>query len=401
MTTTTGPVLVVGTGTAGMATVEGLRRNGFDGHICWIGSEPHLPYDRPPLSKQILTGEWEPERIRLWTPAKAAEFDVELRTGTAVRAVDLPHKHVYLADGTRLPFGNLVAATGVTPRTLPGTNGAVGVHTVRTLDDTIALRAGLGPGRRLVVIGGGFLGTELAAAARTLGADVHLLEPEPTPLGAAVGTEVGTLVAQLHRDHGVDVRTGPDALVTNINIRHEAVTGVTLADGSTIHADLVVVTIGSVPTTGWLTGSGIDCSDGVRCNEFCEAAPGVYAAGDVASWHHTGFRTRIRLEHRTNTGEQRRYVARRILGLATEPFAPVPYFWSDQYNLKIQAYGLLRGHDEVRIIDGAVTDGEFIAIYRKGPRLIGALGSNKARAMRHWRSQIATGTLWNEIRNAA
>jgi NADPH-dependent 2,4-dienoyl-CoA reductase/sulfur reductase-like enzyme len=155
--------------------------------------------------------------------------------------------------------------------------------------------------------------------------------------------------------------------------------------------------MGSVPATEWLSGSGIDCADGVRCDEFCAAAPGVYAVGDVASWQHAGFGTRLRVEHRTNASEQGQYVARRILALVAEPFNLVPYFWSDQYDLKIQAHGLLRGHDDVRIVEGAVEDGEFLAVYRKGPRLVGALGVRKASALRGWRSRIVAGALWSEI----
>jgi NADPH-dependent 2,4-dienoyl-CoA reductase/sulfur reductase-like enzyme len=311
--------------------------------------------------------------------------------------VDLPGKLVHLADGTTLPFGTLVAATGVRPRTLPSFNGVGGVHTVRTIDDVLALRGRLGPGRRVVIIGGGFLGTELAASARTLGAEVHVFEPEPTPLAAVVGIEIGAMLARVHREHGVDVRTGPAALVTGPGVRSTAVTGVVLADGTRIPADLVVVAIGSVAATEWLSGSGIDCADGVRCDEYCAAAPGVYAAGDVASWQHVGFGARVRLEHRTNAGEQGQYVAKRILGLVTEPFKPVPYFWSDQYDLKIQAFGLLRGYDEIRIVDGAVEDGAFLALYRKGPRLAGVLGVRRARALGGWRSLVAAGALWSEI----
>jgi NADPH-dependent 2,4-dienoyl-CoA reductase/sulfur reductase-like enzyme len=280
---------------------------------------------------------------------------------------------------------------------LPSFDGVVGVHTIRTIDDVLALRAELGAGRRVVVIGGGFLGTESAASARTVGAEVHLLEPEPVPLAAAVGTEVGEMVARVHRDHGVDVRTGPAALVTGLNVRDGAIAGVVLADGTRIAADLVVVAIGSVPATEWLSGTGIDCADGVRCDEYCAAAPGVYAVGDVASWQHVGFGSRVRLEHRTNAGEQGEYVAKRILGLVAEPFKPVPYFWSDQYDLKIQAFGLLRGHDEMRIVDGAVEDGAFLALYRKGSRLAGVLGVRKARALGDWRSLIGQDALWSEI----
>ncbi|MCW2881405.1 MAG: ferredoxin reductase [Sphaerisporangium sp.] len=387
--------MVVGAGAAGLATVTGLRGNGFEGPLTWIGAEAELPYDRPPLSKEVLTGARTPDQIRLCSPEKVAELGVDLRLGTTVTSVDVDGRKVMLSDGGVLPFGSLVAATGVTPRTLPGSEG---VHTVRTLDDVMALRAELSPGRRLIVIGGGFLGTELAAAARSLGTEVVLLEPEPVPLGLAIGAEVGTMVADLHREHGVDVRTGPGAAVARWHASRGAFDGVTLRDGSAIAGDLAVVAVGSVPATSWLAATGIDCAAGVRCDEFCETAvPGVYAVGDVSSWYHTGFGAQIRLEHRTNAGEQGLYVARRMLGLTSEPFTPVPYFWSDQYDLKIQAYGVLRGHDEVRVVDGTIVDREFVVLYRRGSRLVGVLGVRRARALRQWRAQVAAGAAWSDI----
>jgi NADPH-dependent 2,4-dienoyl-CoA reductase/sulfur reductase-like enzyme len=307
-----------------------------------------------------------------------------------------------LSDGNLLPFGSLVAATGVTPRTLPGSEAAAGVHTVRTLDDTMALRAELGPGRRLAVIGSGFLGTEVAAAARGLGSDVVLLDPGAVPLCAAIGADVGTMVADLHREHGVQVRTGPGAAVVRVRASGGTFDGVTLADGSTIAADVALVAIGSVPVTGWLAETGVDCAGGLLCDEFCETAvPGVYAVGDVSNWYHIGFGTQVRLEHRANAAEQGLYVARRILGHTMEPFTPVPYFWSDQYDLKIQAYGLLRGHDEVRVVDGAIADREFVALYRRGRRLAGVLGVRRVRALRQWRTQVAAGVAWSDALGAA
>lgn len=392
-----GPVVVAGAGAAGLAMVEGLRRNGFDGRITWISAETELPYDRPPLSKEILTGAWTPDRIRLCSLEKAAELDVDLRLGVTVTKVDVHNREVVLSDGGLLSFGSLVAATGVTPRTLPGSDGVAGVHTIRTLDDTLALRAQLGPGRRLVVIGGGFLGTEVAAAARGLGTEVVLLEPEVVPLGAVVGAEVGTMVADLHRERGVDVRTGSGAAVARLRAPHGELDQVILADGSSIAADIALVAIGSRPATDWLAGTGVDCTAGVRCDQFCETTiPRLYAVGDVSSWYHTGFDTRLRLEHRTNAGEQGLYVARRMLGLVAEPFTPVPYFWSDQYDLKIQAYGVLRWHDEVRVVDGAIADREFVALYRRGASLAGVLGVRNVRALRPWRARIAAGIAWSD-----
>jgi NADPH-dependent 2,4-dienoyl-CoA reductase/sulfur reductase-like enzyme len=396
------PVIVVGTGAAGLATVTGLRGTGFQGRLSWIGAEATLPYDRPPLSKEVLTGARSPDQIRLCTWDTVGELDVDLRLGTTVTGVDASGRKIMLSDGNLLPFGSLVAATGVTPRTLPGSEAVAGVHTVRTLDDTMALRAELGPGRRLVVIGGGFLGTEVAAAARALGTDVVLLDPGAVPLCAAIGADVGTMVADLHREHGVQVRTGPGAAVVRVRAPGGTLDGVTLADGTTIAADVALAAIGSVPVTGWLAETGVDCAGGLLCDEFCETAvPGVYAAGDVSSWYHIGFGTQVRLEHRANAAEQGLYVARRILGHTVEPFMPVPYFWSDQYDLKIQAYGLLRGHDEVRVVDGAIADREFVALYRRGSRLAGVLGVRRGRQLRQWRAKVAAGVAWSDVPGTA
>ncbi|MGA6166267.1 NAD(P)/FAD-dependent oxidoreductase [Amycolatopsis magusensis] len=389
-------VVVVGASAAGFATAEGLRRNGYDGALTLVGAEPELPYDRPPLSKQVLTGAWEADRIRLCRPDKATELGLDLRLGTSAAGLDTATRHLALTDGSVLPYEQLVLATGVVPRPFPGTGGLRGLRTLRTLEDSLALRADLAPGARLVVIGAGFLGTEIAAAARTLGAEVWLVEPEPVPLGIAVGTAVGEFVAGLHREHGVHLHTGPAAAVRDFKVNAGTVEAVVLADGTELRCDLAVVAIGSVPATGWLAGSELTLGDGIECDAHCSAAPGVYAAGDVASWFHERAGVRVRLEHRTNATEQGLYVAKALLGQAGEPFTPVPYFWSDQYDTKIVAFGLLRGADEVRVVEGAIADGEFVALYRKGNRLTGVLGVRRAKSVRQWRALLAAGSGWDE-----
>ncbi|QFU93269.1 NAD(P)/FAD-dependent oxidoreductase [Amycolatopsis sp. YIM 10] len=389
-------VVVVGASAAGFATAEGLRRNGYDGALTLVGAEPELPYDRPPLSKQVLTGQWDADRIRLCGQDKADDLGLDLRLGTPAAALDVAARRLSLADGTELPYEQLVLATGVGPRPLPGTEGLRGVRMLRSLEDALALRAELRPGTRLVVIGAGFLGTEIAAAARTLEAEVWLVEPEPVPLGVAVGAEVGEFVAGLHRERGVHLRTGPGAAVRDFKANAGEVEAVVLEDGTELPCDLVVVAIGSVPSTGWLAGSGLTLGDGIECDSRCSAAPGVYAAGDVASWFHEHAGVRVRLEHRTNATEQGLYVARALLGQAGEPFTPVPYFWSDQYETKLTAFGLLRGADEIRVVEGAIADGAFVALYRKGNRLTGVLGVRRAKSVRQWRALLAAGSGWDE-----
>jgi NADPH-dependent 2,4-dienoyl-CoA reductase/sulfur reductase-like enzyme len=382
-------VAVVGASAAGLAAVETLRRAGFDGTLTLVGDEPHAPYDRPPLSKQILSGEWTTGRLPLRTPADLDALGLDLRLGTAATELDLAGRTVRLADGSRVPYDGLIVATGVRPRRLPGDEDA---HVLRTLDDALALRDRLNPGRRLVVVGAGFLGAEAAAVARRLGAHVTLLEPAPVPLARAVGTEVGRLLSRAHLDHGVELRTG-------VTVTEVTGGGVRLAGGEVVEADEVLVAVGALPNTEWLSGSGLPVGDGVLCDAYCEAAPGVYAAGDVARWDNPLFRASMRIEHRTNAAEQGMAAARNLLAApdARRPFAPVPYFWSDQYDMKIQAYGFLRGHDEVTFVDGDLAERRFVAAYRTGDRLTGALAVGMPpRAVRAWRHAIAGGAVWRE-----
>ncbi|QFU89604.1 NAD(P)/FAD-dependent oxidoreductase [Amycolatopsis sp. YIM 10] len=322
--TPTRRVVVVGASAAGLAAAETLRREGHTGPITLIGDEPAAPYDRPPLSKEILSGAWSPPLRPISTPSTW-----NARYGCAATGVNVSARTVLLADDTEVPYDGLIVATGVRPRRLPG----MPAHVLRTLDDALALKDRLGPGRTLAAVGAGFLGAEAASVAAGLGTHVTLLEPAPVPLAHAVGEDVGRILAQVQLDHGVDLRAGTGA--------SEGVPGgVRLDDGSVVEADTVLMAVGSRPNTEWLTGSGLTLEDGLVCDELCAAAPGVYGAGDVARWHNPLFGTSMRIEHRTNAAEQGIAAARNLLG-AQRSFAPVPYFWSDQYDLKIRAYGLL------------------------------------------------------------
>ncbi|MFJ9582545.1 NAD(P)/FAD-dependent oxidoreductase [Streptomyces acidicola] len=380
-------IVVVGASAAGLAAVETLRREGYDGTLTLIGDEPHAPYDRPPLSKQLLAGEWSPERLALRHSADLDALDLDLRLGVAATGLDVPGRTVRLADGSTVPYDGLVVATGVRPRRLPGE----GAHVLRTLDDAVTLRDRLEPGARVVVVGAGFLGAEAAAVASRLGAEVTLLEPAPVPLAHAIGDEVGQVLSRAHLDHGVNLRTG----VTVTAVTED---GVRLADGELVDADEVLVAIGSLPNTEWLADSGLSIGDGLNCDEYCEAARNVYAAGDVARWYNPLFGVPMRIEHRTNAAEQGMAAARNLLRPeARKPFAPVPYFWSDQYDMKIQAYGYLRRHDEVAFVEGDLEERRFVAAYRSGDRLTGTLAVGMPpKAIRSWRQAIATGATWRE-----
>ncbi|MFJ2176907.1 NAD(P)/FAD-dependent oxidoreductase [Streptomyces sp. NPDC087851] len=380
-------IVVVGASAAGLAAVETLRREGYDGTLTLIGEEPHAPYDRPPLSKQILSGEWSPKRLPLRPYADLDALGLDLRLGVAATGLDTAGRTVRLADGAQVPYDGLIVATGVRPRRLPGE----GAHVLRTLDDALTLRDRLGPGRRLAVVGAGFLGAEAAAVAWQLGAHVTLIEPAPVPMAHAVGTAVGEVLSRAHLEHGVDLRTG-------VSVQEITEDGVLLADGGLVEADEILVAVGSLPNTEWLAGSGLTVGDGLVCDTYCEAAPGVYGAGDVARWHNPLFGVDMRIEHRTHAAEQGMAAARNLLRPeARKPFAPVPYFWSDQYDMKIQAYGYLRGHDEVTVVAGDLAERRFVAAYRTGDRVTGALAVGMPpKEIRQWRQAIAAGASWRE-----
>jgi 3-phenylpropionate/trans-cinnamate dioxygenase ferredoxin reductase subunit len=390
-------IVVVGAGAAGATTAESLRRQGYEGRLTLVGAEPHPPYDRPPLSKQILTGRWEPDRVRLRTPEAYDRLGIDLRPGSAVTGLDRTGRTVHLADGSRLHADAVVVATGVRPRWLPRTDdpdrpGApAGVHVLRTLDDALALREALLAGPRLVVAGAGLLGTEAAVAARALGADVTLVCPAPVPLLDLLGPQAAGLVAATHRDLGLRVHQGRATAVT---AARGTVTGVRLADGDVLPADVVLVATGSVPNTEWLHGSGVPVDDGVVCDVLCAAEPGVWAAGDVASRPDPRTRRRRRLEHRTHATEQAMAVARNILaGTGARPFTPLRSFWTDQHDLKIQVFGDLAGTDRCHLLQGDPAERKFTALYCAAGRVLGAVAVNMPREAPRLRAAVETGEL--------
>jgi NADPH-dependent 2,4-dienoyl-CoA reductase/sulfur reductase-like enzyme len=383
--------LVVGASAAGVATVEALRRGGYPGRVTVLGAERHPPYDRPPLSKQILSGAWETERARLRPEAALAGLDAEFLFGDPAVRLDVAEHAVETASGLRLRADAVVVATGLEPRTLPGQAGLVGVHVLRTLEDALALRADLLTASRVVVVGDGVLGAEIAATARGMGRDVTLVGPQSAPLVNQVGPLVAGLLADLHADHGVRLR--PGTTVTGLVGRHGQVAALRLAGGDVLPADVVVVAIGALPATGWLAGSGVTVDNGVVCDSYCRAAPGVYAAGDVARWHHDKLGAMLRLENRTNAAEQAMSVAATILG-EDRRYTPVPYFWTDQFDARIQAYGVLGAGAEVAVVEGDPASRRFVALYGQGGRVTGVLGWNMAKQARSYRQHVLATTPW-------
>ncbi|MFF7638321.1 NAD(P)/FAD-dependent oxidoreductase [Kitasatospora sp. NPDC008050] len=388
-------VAVVGAGAAGLHAAEALRRAGYDGRLTLIGAEPEAPYDRPPLSKHLLGGAWQPDRLALRGPEALGELDLDLRLGVRAERLDRRERTVHLADGGRVRGDAVILATGVRARRLPGaTEPLAGAHVLRTLADALALREELKPGVRLLVVGGGLLGAEAAATAVGLGAEVSWLVSSATPLAGVLGTETAALLTGLHREHGVRIRRGVAEEVTR---QRDRATGVRLADGSELAADVVLMAIGSEPETGWLADSGVPLEDGVACDAYCAAGPGVWAAGDAAAWPEPGTGRRRRVEQRTNATEQAATAAHNLLAGQEgdrRPYEPVPYLWTDQYDLRVQAYGRPGGADRFEVVDGSLAERRFAAACVRDGVVRGAVGIGAARALRAVRAQVAAGSPW-------
>ncbi|HEU5305781.1 MAG TPA: FAD-dependent oxidoreductase [Acidimicrobiia bacterium] len=381
-------MVVVGASLAGLRATEALRRDGYEGRIVLVGAESHLPYDRPPLSKQLLAGEWEPQELGL-RRASYDELELDLRLGVRATALDAAARVVTLDDGEQLAFDGALLATGATPRTLPGTPDLDGIFVLRTVDHALDLRARLEDHPRVVVIGAGFIGSEVAATCRGRGLQVTVLEALPAPLVRGLGETLGMVCGELHRDHGVDLRLGVGVAAIEGDGKVERVR---LDDGSAVDADIVVVGVGVVPVTEWLEGSGLTLDNGVVCDETLLAAPGIVAAGDVARWPNPMFDGELmRLEHWTNAAEQGVAAARRLLvpdGGTPEPYAPVPFVWSDQYDRKIQTVGHFRGDDEMEVVHGSLEDRRFVAVFGRDGRLVGALGFSMPAKVMQYRKMI-------------
>jgi NADPH-dependent 2,4-dienoyl-CoA reductase/sulfur reductase-like enzyme len=376
---------VVGASAAGLSTVESLRRRGYDGAVTVLGAETHLPYDRPPLSKQVLAGKWAAAQAQLRPEPALAALNAEFVLGDAATGLDPVTRTVRTAAGRELGADAIVLATGVRPRTLPGQDDLAGIHVLRSLEDALALRADLLAASRLVVVGEGVLGAEIAATAAGTGLAVTMVGPQPTPMAAQVGPLAGGLLADLHTGAGVELRLGTG--VRGFTGRRHRVAGVCLDTGEVLPADVVVVAVGAEPVTGWLEGSGLKLDNGVVCDSRCQAAAGVYAAGDVARWHHEGLGTAMRLENRTNATEQADAVAANLLG-EDRAYTPVPYYWTDQFDVKLQVHGLIHADAEVTIVDGDVAAGRFVARYQHDGRTTGVLGWNMPKQTRLRRQEV-------------
>lgn len=387
MTTSTGSaagIVIVGGGLAAARTAEQLRRSEYAGPITIVSDEDHLPYDRPPLSKEVLRAETDDVTLK---PAEFyAENNITLRLGSAAQSVDTAAKTLKLADGSDVAYDELVIATGLVPKRIRSFGDLAGIHVLRSYDESLALREHAGKAQRAVVVGAGFIGCEVAASLRKLGVEVVLVEPQPTPLASVLGEQIGALVTRLHQAEGVDVRCG----VGVSEVRGtDKVEQVVLGDGTEIDADLVVVGIGSHPAVEWLDGSGIELDNGVVCDEVGRSsAPGVWAIGDVASWRdHVG--GQVRVEHWSNVADQARAMVPAVLGQEASAVVSVPYFWSDQYDVKIQCLGEPEADDVVHVVED---DGrKFLAFYERDGVVVGVVGGGMPGKVMKARGKIAAG----------
>jgi 3-phenylpropionate/trans-cinnamate dioxygenase ferredoxin reductase subunit len=385
-------VTVVGASLAGLRAAQALRRGGHRGRLVLVGAEDHLPYDRPPLSKQVLAGKWEPEKTGLADAPTLDALGIEARLGHRATALDAEARRVDLDDGSDLQADAVVVATGATPRHIFAAEGAL---VLRTLDDCRTLRAAVlagGERCRVVVIGAGFIGSEVAATCASLGCAVTVIETLPVPLAPALGETIGGALGALHARHGVTLRTQ-----TSISALRPGAdsTSAELTDGSSIEADVVVAGIGVVPEVTWLEGSGLTLENGVVCDDALFAADGVVAAGDIARWPFRG--AHVRIEHWQMAADMGEAAAGALLaGRAAAPaFVPVPYFWSDQYGEKIQMLGRPGPDDEVVVVDGDLGQ-RFVALYRRGDSLSAVVALTRPRQLMSFRPLLVAGASFDE-----
>ena len=366
-------LVIIGGGLAGAKAAEAARHASYDGRVIVVGAEAHAPYERPPLSKGILRGEADLTSANVHDAGFYDEHDVELVPGVAVTSIDPAARRVYLEGGETLDFEKVVLATGATPRKLelPGADLA-GVHYLRTLDDAVALRDAIRGGGRVAVIGAGWIGSEVAASARQMGAEVVLIDPSPVPLQRVVGDEVGKLFARLHADQGVSMRLG-----TGVSELRGAgsVQEVVLGDGRVEAASIVVVGIGVTPNVALAESAGLATANGVVVDEFLEAGgSGIYAAGDVASAYHPHYKTHLRVEHWSTALNQGGTAGRNAAG-GTEVYDRLPYFFSDQYDLGLEYVGH-GGPEDAVVLRGDADGLKVIVFWLRQGRVTAAMNIN-------------------------
>jgi len=393
---------VIGGSLAGLRAVETLRTDGFSGNITVVNAEDSAPYDRPPLSKKFLSGEWEADRIQLRKPSDIDELGATWLNNTHATALNVASCELTLNTSSVLNYDACIIATGGIARELPQQPHAQGIHQLRTLHDAQGLRAELQPGKKLVVIGAGFIGLEAAATAVARGCTVTVLEGLSAPLIRGLGEDMGTAATAIHATQGVNIRC--NVRVQSIETQAGSVTGVRISDAtgeSVVAADVVLVGIGVAPATQWLEGSGLAVNDGVVCDAHLQAAPGVFAAGDVARWVnglYSDLEPTMRVEHWTTAAEQGAHAARNALAHINNtplvPYSAVPFFWSDQFTARIQFLGRSTDAEEIRVVAGSVDEGKFAAAYMRAGRLVGVLGVSMPKVVMPSRKLLEVHTPW-------
>jgi NADPH-dependent 2,4-dienoyl-CoA reductase/sulfur reductase-like enzyme len=390
----TNDVVIVGASVAGVRTAEALRRRGFADRVTLIGAEPHLPYDRPPLSKAFLTGHAAEDDLALLDGERLDRLELDLRLGERAVAVDVPARQVRLASGEPVSFGAAVIATGSVPRRLPALDGWPGVHVLRTVDDAVAIRATLAAGARVAVVGGGFIGAEVAWSARARGLDATIIDPVPALMARGLGPELGQVLAARHADHGITLRLGRSVARAEGAGRIERLV---LDDGTSLDADLVVVGIGVDPAVGWLASSGLALDGGLCCDASLRVCgtDSLYAVGDIARWPSSRYTGPMRLEHWTNAGETALAVAAALTGTPA-PFDPLPYVWSDQLGTRLQVFGQLRPSDELVYVEGGPDQPEWVAASGGHGTLQAIVALGARRAALCWERLLRSGLPWTD-----
>ena len=366
--------VIVGAGLAGAKAAETLRAEGFDGRLLLVGEEDERPYERPPLSKAYLRGEADRDSLYVHHEGFYADNDIELRPSTPVGSIAPASRQLELAGGERIGYGRLLLATGAMPRRLPLPGADLnGVHYLRTRRDADVLAAAAARAEQVAVVGTGWIGSEAAASIRQLGRQVILIGPDSAPLARVLGPEIAGVYRDLHDDHGVRLALGTRVAGFRGHGRVEAVI---TSDGRTIDCDLVLVGAGAVPRTELAEAAGLPVRDGVLVNEQLEAvgATGVYAAGDVAAAWHPRYQTYLRVEHWANALNQGPAAARNMLGVPT-PYARLPYFYSDQYDLGMEYSGLAASWDRV-VVRGDLAARTFIAFWLKDQQVVAGMNAN-------------------------
>ena len=389
-------IAIVGASLAGVRVMRALRRKGFDGEFALIGGESELPYDRPPLSKQFLTA---PDAIlpKLLEPEPFYE-SVELRLGVRAAGLSVRERAVILDGGATVTADHIIVATGCEARSLPGLPDGERLARLRTIGDARRVRAAFAEIDHLLVIGGGFIGCEVAASARQRGLQVTIVESASAPVIRGVGSLVGETIAAIHRENGVDVRLG-------VGVESTTELGdcclVTLTDGFTLETDFIVVGVGASPTVDWLSGCGFDLTDGVRCDDRGRVVGGsgrIWALGDVAAWSNERLAMTLRVEHWTNASEQAAILATNLLETdGAIGHDPLPYVWSDQYEHKIQILGRISGEDDTTMLAGSLEDRRFALAYSRGGLLRGLVAFNMPREIARMRPAVAAATPVSEL----